>query len=55
LASRIGTTNFGPRQAADNLPLNSTALPPTSAIVTADIGCEERLGGLLKHLYRRVA
>jgi len=44
-----------PHQARDNLPLNCAAPPPASAFVTQDIGCEERLGGLPKHFYRRVA
>jgi len=44
-----------PHKARDNLPLNYTAPPPTSAFVAEDIVCDERLGGLLKHFYRRVA
>jgi hypothetical protein len=44
-----------PHQAKDNLPLSGAAPPPTAAFVAEDIVCEERLGGLLKHVHRRVA
>ena len=44
-----------PHQAKDNLPMNCTAPPPTAAFAAAEIVCEERLGGLLKHCRRRVA
>lgn len=43
-----------PHQAKDNLPLNCTAPPPTAVFVAEYIVCDERLGGLVKHFYRRV-
>ena len=42
-------------QAKDNLPLTGLPPPPVSPLPAEEVGCRERLGGLLKHYYRRAA
>jgi len=42
-------------QAKDSLLLTGLPPPPVSPLVVEEVGCRERLGGLLKHFYRRVA
>jgi hypothetical protein len=44
-----------PHQAKDNLPLTGLPPPPVSPLPAEEVGCRERLGGLLKHYYRRAA
>jgi putative transposase len=46
---------FRPHQRKDNLPLTGFDPPETQAVAADEIHCDERLGGLLKHYYRRVA
>lgn len=41
-----------PHQAKDNLPLTATGPPTVTPLTVAEVVCEERLAGLLKH-YRR--
>src|SRR5262249_45970427 len=43
-----------PHQGLGNVPLNGLPAPPIARVTIADIVCEERLGGLLKH-YRRAS
>jgi putative transposase len=42
-----------PHQALDNLPPTGVTGPPSTEASSANILCVERLGGLLKHYYRR--
>ena len=44
-----------PHQGKDNLPLTGLPPPPLEPVNAADIDCDERLGGLLKHYRRRQA
>jgi len=41
--------------AKGNLPLTGLPPPPVSPLSVKEVDCRERLGGLLKHYYRRVA
>jgi putative transposase len=46
---------FRPHQRKDNLPLTGLDPPEALAVAADEICCDERLGGLLKHYYRRAA
>jgi hypothetical protein len=52
-----GWDNEGrPHQGAGNRPLSVVVSPgPVEAITAEQIGCEERLDGILKHYYRGAA
>lgn len=42
-------------QLMDNLPLTGLPPPRVSPLPLEEVDCRERLSGLLKHFYRRVA
>lgn len=42
-----------PHQSKENRPLTGLSPPEPSDFAASDIACEEQLGGLLKHYYRR--
>jgi putative transposase len=45
-----------PHQGVGNRPLSVVVPPePVEEFAAPNIGCEERLGGVLKHYYRRAA
>jgi putative transposase len=44
-----------PHQSLGNAPPNAPASPPSASLALADVACDERLGGLLKHYHRRAA
>jgi putative transposase len=44
-----------PHQSLENTPPAASISPPARPFVLDDIACDERLGGLLKHYYRRTA
>jgi putative transposase len=44
-----------PHQGRGNIPPAHPTSPPVSRLELSDVACEERLGGLLKHYFRRAA
>jgi putative transposase len=44
-----------PHQGRGNIPPAHSTSPPVSPLAPADVACDEQLGGLLKHYYRRAA
>jgi putative transposase len=44
-----------PHQSMDNRPPNWKPPPGEGSVLSLDIACEKRLGGLLKHYHRRAA